>query len=109
MTDDRPAELVDDFEELPEETDEEILAGLAESEDDIRAGRVRSAREAILEIAARYGLEADDTGGSDAALEWAEQVAKLRRSMADFEAGRYRPAKDVMREIAAEHGFAPEG
>lgn len=49
-----------DFEELPVETDEEILAGLAESEDDIRAGRVRPAREAILEIAARYGIRVGD-------------------------------------------------
>ncbi len=49
-----------DFEEPPAETDEEILAGLAESEDDIRAGRVRPAREAILEIAARYGVRVGD-------------------------------------------------
>jgi len=45
-----------DFDGLPVETDDEIQAGLAESEEDIRAGRVRPAREAILATAGiRFG------------------------------------------------------
>jgi len=48
-----------DFDGLPVETDEEVQAGLAESEADIQAGRVRPAREAILAIAARHGLRID--------------------------------------------------
>ena len=48
-----------DFDGLPAETDEEVQAGLAESEEDIKAGRTRPAREAILAIAARHGLRID--------------------------------------------------
>ena len=110
LTDDKFDDFIADiFEGFPNESEADIEESLRQAEADIAAGRVRPAREAILEIAARYGILVDGEIGSDAARERAERVAKLRRSMADFAAGRYRPAKDVMREIAAEHGFALEG
>lgn len=46
----------DDSDGLEPETEEELLRGLDESEEDIKAGRVRPARDAILDIAARYGI-----------------------------------------------------
>jgi hypothetical protein len=47
-----------DFDGLPAETD--VQAGLAESEEDIKAGRTRPAREAILAIAARHGIRIEE-------------------------------------------------